>query len=364
MSDSIRTYKAIRNALKHLYPKEPQGNVARRLNILAALISGIVGSRRVNLPQIADKIPDENKPESRIKQFYRWITNEGIEAKLYFLPFVTPLLATLAQTTLFLVMDGSIVGRGCITLMASVVYKGRALPIVWIVVKGKKGHLKEEIHLKLIEQLHQVIPKGAQVVFLGDGEFDGIKLLDTIDGYGWKHVCRTGKSNVLFKGERKFSFGDVLLIQGQPPVSLPNVLFTLEAYGPVHAILWWDKGYKDPLYLVTNVQSAQEACSWYKKRFRIETFFSDQKSRGFYLNKSHLSDPQRLSRLMIAACLAYIWIVFLGVQALSKGLHTFIHRTNRCDLSLFQLGLRLLNHLLNKELPIPLLCYHAFEARL
>ena len=224
--------------------------------------------------------------------------------------------------------------------------------------------MKQKIHLKLIDQLHQIIPKGAQVVFLGDGEFDGIKLLDTVHGYGWKHVCRTGKSNVLFKGERKFSFEDVPLMQGQPPVSLPNVLFTLEAYGPVHAILWWEKEYKEPIYLVSNVESAQEACNWYKKRFRIETFFSDQKSRGFNLNKSRLSDPKRLSRLMIAACLAYIWIVFLGVQAISKGLNTFIHRTNRCDLSLFQLGLRFLNYLLNQELPIPVLFYHAFEARL
>jgi hypothetical protein len=364
MSDSIRTYKAIRNALKHLYPKEPQGNIARRLNILAALISGIVGSRKVNLPQIADKVPDENKPESRIKQFSRWMSNEGIDAKLYFLPFITPLLATLAQSVLFVLMDGSTVGKGCITLMASVVYKGRTLPIAWIVVKGKKGHMKQEIHLKLIEQIHQIIPSGAQVVFLGDGEFDGIKLLDTVDGYGWKYVCRTAKSNVLFKGEKKTSYQEVFVPQGQTPVSLPDVYFTLNAYGPVHAILWWEKKYKEPIYLVSNVSSAQVACAWYKKRFRIETFFSDQKSRGFHLNKSHLSDPKRLSRLMIAACLAYIWIVFLGVQALAKGLNTFIHRTNRCDLSLFQLGLRFFNYLLNHELPIPVLFYHALEARL
>ncbi|MEW5801119.1 MAG: hypothetical protein AB1847_03340 [bacterium] len=144
MSDNMKTYKAVRDALKHLYPKDPQGNIARRLNVLAALISGIVGSKKVNLPQIAAKIPDGNKPESRIKQFYRWITKEGIDAKLYFLPFVTSLLTSLAQATLFLVMDGSVVGEGCITLMASVIYKGRALPIAWIVIRGKKGHLKEE----------------------------------------------------------------------------------------------------------------------------------------------------------------------------------------------------------------------------
>ncbi|MFY9944069.1 MAG: hypothetical protein WAK57_17985 [Desulfobacterales bacterium] len=40
-------------------------------------------------------------------------------------------------------------------------------------------------------------------------------------------------------------------------------------------------------------------------RFTIETFFSDQKSRGFNIDKSHLSCPQRLTRLMYASCLAY-----------------------------------------------------------
>src|SRR4029453_17323274 len=91
----------------------------------------------------------------------------------------------------------------------------------------------------------------------------------------------------------------------------------------------------------------------YAQRFRIETFFSDQKSRGFHLHKSHLSDPQRRSRLLIAACLAYIWIVYLGSLCRKEGWVRIIHRRHRCDLSLFQLGMRLLEHVLNEDLPIP-----------
>ena len=83
------------------------------------------------------------------------------------------------------------------------------------------------------------------------------------------------------------------------------------------------------------------------------TFFSDQKSRGFNLHKSHIADPARLARLMIAACLAYIWIIYLGVIAKRDDWVQVIHRTDRCDLSLFQLGLRLLEHFLNEHLPIP-----------
>src|SRR5437667_12893008 len=82
----------------------------------------------------------------------------------------------------------------------------------------------------------------------------------------------------------------------------------------------WAKGHQEPLYMVSNLAKAEEACRWYQKRFRIETFFSDQKSRGFHIHQSHISDPQRLSRLLIAACLVYIWIVYLGTLCEKGGL--------------------------------------------
>jgi hypothetical protein len=56
---------------------------------------------------------------------------------------------------------------------------------------------------------------------------------------------------------------------------------------------------------------------------------------------------------MIAACLAYIWIVFLGTLAMLEDWVSVIHRTDRCDLSLFQLGLRVLEHFFNESMPIP-----------
>ena len=91
----------------------------------------------------------------------------------------------------------------------------------------------------------------------------------------------------------------------------------------------------------------------YRKRAHIETFFSDQKSRGFHLHKSHLSNPKRLARLLIAACLAYIWVVYLGVCALDAGWLKRLHRRDRYDWSLFRLGLCLLARCLKDDIPIP-----------
>ena len=350
--DNYRRYQVVLAALKQFYPGEPHGNVARHLSTLAWLMSGIVGSQRTNYRAIAKKAPDGNKVESRIKRFSRWVNNERIDLETYFAPYAIALLLSLAQRPLALVMDGSSVGKDCQALVISVVYGRRALPLGWLVVEGGKGHLSEDSHLALLEQVAELVPPEATVVFLGDGEFDGVRLQTKVAQLDWHYVCRTAKDIILTEAEEEFTAQELGLRPGQL-IARPDVAFTRDHYGPVQVVAWWAKGAAQPIFLVTNMELAQEACWWYKKRFRIETFFSDQKSRGFHLHQSHLADPDRLATLMIAACLAYIWIVYLGRYARLTGWDKVIHRTDRCDLSLFQLGLDLLEHFLNEALPIP-----------
>lgn len=203
-----------------------------------------------------------------------------------------------------------------------------------------------------VGQLQDILPPNARVIFLGGGEFDGIELQAAWQTLEFQYVLRTAKNTQLYEDEHLFSFSD-LLVQPDDLVSVPNVWFTNEGYGPVTVIAWWERGYAEPIFLVINLALPDAACHWYKKRFRIETFFSDEKSRGFYLHKSHLSDPDRLGTLMIAACLAYLWIIYLGLTAIREDWVRLIHRTDRCDWSLFHLGLALLDFFLNEELPIP-----------
>jgi hypothetical protein len=323
------------------------------LNTLAAMVSGIVLGKSCQLPTIARKTPDHAKADSRIKRYSRWIQNERVDYEGYYLPFVSRLLISLAQIReLVFIIDGSEVGHQCITLMISLIYGKRALPITWLVVKGCKGHLPERLHLDLLSQLQTLLPENCQAVFLGDGEFDGIELQAALQSLDLRYVCRTAKNTQLYEDDGLFSFSDLCLYPGDQ-ISIPNVWFTRQGYGPVTVIAWWEQGYLDPIFLVTNFELSDEACYCYQKRFQIETFFSDEKSRGFYLHKSHLSDPERLNTLMIAACLAYLWMVYLGLEAVRQDWVRLIHRSDRCDWSLFRLGLALLDHFLNESLPIP-----------
>src|SRR5437867_10238782 len=196
MSDNLRRYRAIRDALTQCYPGQPSGTVSRHLNTLAALMSGIVGSKSTQLPHIATKVPDGTKPESRIKRFARWFDNDHILEEVYFLPYADVLLRHLALQTVVLVMDGSGVGRGCTALMLHVIYKGRALPLAWRVRQGPKGHCPEDLHIAVVALMRERIPAGARVVFLGDGECDGTALQATLNEADWAYVCRTALSTV------------------------------------------------------------------------------------------------------------------------------------------------------------------------
>jgi hypothetical protein len=353
MSDTYRRYRAIKQAIMQFYQPRPTGHREKHLNTLVAMICGLTGGKHAHLPTIADHAPTGGATqESLIKRFRRFLQRDTHTVDGWFLPVAKELLTTLAQQPIQVVMDGSVVGRGCIALMLSVVYHGRALPLCWVVVRGKKGHFPETMHQALLVQVQEIMPQGATVTFLGDGEFDGTELQADLRRTDWHYVCRTASNILLSACGVSFHVGDLGPPRGEL-LALTPAWMTEAHYGPINILAIWEPQYQEPIYLITNMPDLDMALAMYKKRAHIETFFSDLKSRGFHIDKSHLSDPNRLSRLLIASCLAYLWIVYLGVCAVHQDWMQRLHRLDRCDLSLFRLGWRLLARCLKDHIPIP-----------
>jgi hypothetical protein len=354
MSDSHRRYNAITKALRQCYGGPIQGHFQQHLATLALLICGIIGAGHTQLPEISACSPEDSKPESRVKKFKRWLTNPKVTPEDYWLPFAKALVAKLSQhkNEITLVIDGSVVGRGCVGLVVGIVYAGRALPLVWQVRAGSKGHFAQSEHLALLAKVKALVPAGVRVIFLGDGEFDGTLLQEELNSEQWHYVVRTAKNSQLRVGEEWLKFEQLGVTRGGL-VWREGVGFSGEGYGSLLAIAYWDKQYEEPLYLISNLTSAYQAVDYYKRRWRIETFFSDQKSRGFRLEESHLSQPAALERLLIGCALAYWWLTYLGLVAQQKGEDQLVHRTERCDLSFFKLGWRYLRELLNRGRRLP-----------
>jgi hypothetical protein len=67
---------------------------------------------------------------------------------------------------------------------------------------------------------------------------------------------------------------------------IEEVAFTRQHYGSVLPVVWWRKDHQEPLYLISNMDLKEEVCRYYQKRFKIETFFSDQKAEVFICTKA------------------------------------------------------------------------------
>lgn len=154
-------------------------------------------------------------------------------------------------------------GRGCGALMMPVLYKGRALPLAWRVRQCPKGPCPEDLHSALVELVSTLIPEGTKVVFLGDGEFDGITLQKTITAAGWGYACRTSKGNKATWDDATFDVDEWgACIKPGRLIELKEVALTREAYGPVLLLCCWAQGHAGPLYLVSKMSSAEEAIEY------------------------------------------------------------------------------------------------------
>lgn len=347
MTDRKRVYTKVVKTLKQHLRMFHQGHLVT----LAMMITGIVMSRKAQLSEMSAEVPHPAKDASIEMRMRRFVQHAGIEVEATYLPFATQLVQALAGEPLRLALDGSQVGRGCMVLMVGVIFRSRLLPLAWVVYQSKKGHTTAERHLEVLHKVLPLLPEHAEVILLGDAEYDTTEMVAWLQAEtNWHFVLRTAPNLLVQSGGAWQKIGHLPLRRGGLWMRA-DLAFTHKAALPLNLVGWWGQAYDEPIFLISDLPNASYACWHYLRRFRIETFFSDQKSRGFHIHKSHLADPMRLSRLLLAACLAYLWMVCLGLLTLSTGQHTLIDRTDRIDKSIFRLGLDWLTYTLKQGLP-------------
>ena len=334
MSDRMKVYSKVYGTLKKM-----MNTNLNHILILAMMITGILMGKKAQLSEMSLYVPTKAKPSSIAKRFQRFVKNDAFKVEDAYLPFAQAILDRLSHNTIYLALDASQVGRGCMVLMVAVIYKKRAIPLAWLVYEGKKGHTTADRHIEALKKVQPLISDEMDIVLLGDAEYDTVAMLSWIKANtNWDIAIRTDPRTQLTKNGKQFPARHLLFGQDSRSIT-SQVLFTAKKFGPVQVVAWWEKPHKKPIYLVSTLHGVNEICRAYSKRFKLETLFSDQKSRGFHIEKSHLSDPDRLARLLCAVAMAYIWMIYQGAAVLADNTRrSLIDRPNRQDKSLFRLG--------------------------
>jgi len=179
-------------------------------------------------------------------------------------------------------------------------------------------------------------------------------LLEYLDYWGWDYALRQAKDTlIMVKDSSEWQRLDSFSLLPGFMRWIGNVVLTQASAYPTHVLLYWQKGEKEPWYLATNMLSGRPAIRLYRRRMRIEEMYGDMKGHGFDLEISRLQHADRLSRLTLAVCLLYVWLVAIGEYVLDNGYQDEVDRTDRRDLSIFRLGWDFLERRLALNDPLP-----------
>ncbi len=213
---------------------------------------------------------------------------------------------------------------------------------MWWWILEKKGNSNSDERMRFIEEFYRLFPEAEIAFICGDREFIGqawmrylllepsmsfrlrIRESDKIERLGQSLAARVVFAH-LKKGERQRLQG-VCRVWGYP--------VAVEA-------LRLENG---KLLVVIAPNTSQGIIPDYAQRWGIETLFGIFKTRGFYLESTHLTDPERLRKLFALLTLALCWSMPMGLF-LHQLCPLSIKKHGRRAKSLFRLGFDHLRHL-------------------
>lgn len=229
-------------------------------------------------------------------------------------------------------------------LVLAVIYKGIAIPVYWLLL-NKKGNSNSRERIALLKRFISQFGKERIIKVLADREFVGKNWFKWLKNQEIDFAIRIKKNSkvpnsrgqlvqvhTLFRGLKP---GDTLILLKQRTVY--EVEVSLSA-------LRLEDG---ELLIVATGKACCDAIKTYAKRWQIETLFSCLKSRGFNFEDTHITDRQRIKRLLVVAVIAFCWAHRVGEwQHEQKPLKVKKHK--RLAKSLFRVGLDWINEQLRK----------------
>jgi len=256
--------------------------------------------------------------QSTQRRFRRWLGNRRIEVAPLYGPLIQQALHEWGTHTLYLALDTSMLWNEYCLIRLSVVYRGRAVPVVWEVIEHGSSSVTHEAYAALLDAVPALLPAGVKVVCLADRGFADTALLAHLRRLGWHFRIRIKATfRVLRPGQPPCKVEDFSLAPGRA-LFLQHVAITTESFGPVSLALARHSSTGEYWYIVSDEPTSVHTFTEYGWRFDIEENFLDDKSNGFQLESSLVRDADALTRLCLVVAVATLYLVAQGTQVVAQ----------------------------------------------
>jgi len=220
-------------------------------------------------------------------------------------------------------------------LMLSIAYKGIAIPLMWDFLP-KRGNSNTTERIALLKRFIKQFGKERIACLLADREFVGNDWFSWLRSEGISFCIRI-KSNTQTSNSLGLDVNVDALFYDLKPGEQRKL------HG--ERKLWKQKVWLSALRLtngelliVATDKEVNSPIELYGRRWEIETLFSCLKSRGFNFEDTHITKPERISKLIALLSIGFCWAYKVG-EWRNEQKAIVIKKHGRKEVSIFRYGL-------------------------
>lgn len=323
-----------------------------RIKCLLFIVNNIIKLQTVSYVKLAQGFSNSVAFESNHRRVQRFFSEFSFEPLIFtrliysLLPQKPPYMLSMDRTNWkFGKTDINI-------LMLSVCYKGISIPLIWKLLP-KQGNSNAAERNAVLETYIEYFGLGSIKAFMADREFIGEEwfknlIAQRIPFYirirNNMKVHRNGKpamkASWLFSDIKIGSYKhcDKLYYLGNNLVYLSGAKSFNRNTGKIE------------FTIIASFNKQDQALINYKERWQIETMFKAMKSSGFNIEDTHLTDLERISKLLAVVAIAFVWAYLAGIDKHVNIKPIEVKKHGRKAYSYFKYGLIRIAHALNNPL--------------
>jgi Transposase DDE domain len=308
------------DTLVSVLSQHPKWLDRHHLQTLAWMMVGLIHSGWINLTAWAPYVVSRAQyAQSRVRRFRRWLNNDKIDVESLYSPLIQQALAEWGAQALYVALDTSMLWDTYCLIRLSVIYRGRAVPLVWCVLEHGSAQVSFDAYKELLEQAALLLPRGCKVVFLADRGFADTELMAHLHRLGWHWRIRIKSSFWLYRCGRPRCKVERLSVARGQAAFWHRVCITEKRYGPVHLAVARHRDSHEWWYVLSDEPTDGKTFEEYGLRFDIEENFLDDKSNGFQLESSLIRSAEALTRLCFVLAITTLYLVSQGTEVVRQG---------------------------------------------
>jgi len=246
-------------------------------------------------------------------------------------------------------------------LMISVAWNGMGIPLLWMLLPTT-GNSNTAERTELLDRLHVAFPDLKIAALMGDREFIGDAWMAYLQRKNIPFILRLRENQYVSRPgyvalpisviARHLKVGEKMIVKGSCQLGHANENLSASVRLVIMRLV------SGELLALACSGRTRHALARYRHRWTIETMFGNLKTKGFALETTHLTDPNKLCTLLALLALAVALAVKTGV--ITARLRAIpIKKHGRRARSLFALGLNTLRKIFAAATPDQIIAFLA-----